>query len=58
MKFLLCTCSACGGELEIKLDEAGPYVECVCCGLDQETLRRRIAQPQPANERGSFAHRP
>ena len=53
MRFRLCTCSACGGELELKLDEAGPYVECVQCGLDQETMRRRTTapQPQPANER-------
>ena len=53
MRFRLCTCSACGGELEIKLDAAGPYVECILCGLDQETLRRRTPglQPHPANER-------
>ena len=53
MRFLLSTCSDCGGELEIKLDGARPYVECVQCGLDQETLRRRTdkPQPQPANER-------
>ena len=51
MRFLLRTCSACGGELEIKLDGSRPYVECVQCGLDQETLlRRRIAEPQPANK--------
>ena len=51
MRFHLSTCSACGGELEIKLDEAGPYVECIQCRLDQETLRRRPAEPQPVNER-------
>ena len=51
MRFLLSTCSACGGELEIKLEQAKPYVECVRCGLDQETLRRRPAEPQPAAER-------
>ena len=51
MRFLLSTCSACGGELEIKLDGPRPYVECVQCGLDQETLRVRTAEPQPANER-------
>ena len=43
MRFLLSTCSACGGELEIKLDAARPYVECIQCGLDQETHRRRAA---------------
>ena len=39
MRFLLRACSACGGELELKQDVTGPYVECVRCGLDQETLR-------------------
>ena len=41
MRFRLRTCSACGGELELDHDAAGPYVECVRCGLDQETLRTR-----------------
>ena len=41
MKFRLRTCSACGGELELKQDVTGPYVECVWCGMDQETLRPR-----------------
>ena len=44
VRFRLSTCSACGGELEIKLDAAQHYVECVRCGLDQETLRRRTAE--------------
>ena len=52
MKFPLRTCSACGGELEIKLDEPWPYVECIECGLDQESLRRRIAEPQPLATNG------
>ena len=39
MRFRLRTCSACGGELELNEDMTGPYVECVRCGLDQETLR-------------------
>ena len=47
MRFRLCVCSACGGELEIKLDAAGPYVECVRCGLDQETLLVRGSEPLP-----------
>ena len=51
MRFLLSTCSDCGGELEIKLDGLTPYVECVQCGLNQETLRRRTTEPQPANQR-------
>ena len=52
MRFGLCTCSVCGGELEIKLDGSRPYVECVECGLDQETLRRNPvrSQPVPASE--------
>ena len=47
MRFRLRTCSACGGELELNEDMTGPYVDCVRCGLDQETLRpRRSLVPQ------------
>ena len=46
MRFRLRTCSACGGELELKHDVTGPYVECLRCGLDQETLRTRSLVPQ------------
>ena len=58
MRFRLRTCSVCGGELELKEDVTGPYVECVRCGLEQETLRphrsgvgqaRLVAAP-PARE--------
>ena len=48
MRFRLRTCSACGGELELKHDVSGPYVECVRCGLDQETLRPRRSRVRQA----------
>ena len=51
MPFWLRACPKCGGDLKLQPDITGPYVECVQCGLElnsvQERLLRRLGHVPP-----------
>lgn len=40
MKFWLKACPRCEGDLELKREITGPYIECVQCGLELD--RRQV----------------
>ena len=40
MRFWLKACPRCEGDLQLKPDVAGPYIECIQCGLELD--RRQV----------------